>query len=71
MAKAKGKPRRPILAKSVIVSLDVLACSTPATDETERALRYIRALVAYETSPERVKEKARLSAIVQAAKRKA
>lgn len=70
MAKPIGKPRRPILSRGVIASLDSLARSTPATDETETALRYIRHLVAFENLPERIARKAEVSAAVQESKRR-
>jgi len=71
MAKPRGAPRRPILSKAVIASLNALAKTTPATDETEPGLRYLRALVAYEFRPETIAKRAALSAGVQESKRKA
>lgn len=62
--------RRPLLTKAIAASLDVLARTTPATDETEAGLRYIRALVAHERRPEILAKRKASTEAVREYKRK-
>ena len=64
--KRAGKAQRPILNRNVLESLQALIETTPAKDETEQGLRYLRALIRYETSPERIAHKLENAAKVQA-----
>lgn len=63
--KRPGKAQRPILNRNVLESLRQLTKATAATDETEQGLRYLRHLIEYETSPERLAHKLSNAAKVQ------